>query len=845
MQISIRNRVLLGFALPIALFVGFTLWLSGQLAGVRQSMHSVSEHSVVYALLATEVDKNVVQIQQFLSDVSATQGKDGLDDGFEKAKENFDALNASLTRFEKHFVEMGDAEAVKRIQEIKANAAGYYAAGQTMATAYVTGGANAGNKLMPGFDGASEKLQAALVPFVQSQVEQMRGDLGAAEEKTSQIGQTALLIVVVASVLAALVAVVVTGSITRPLARALATAKDVASGQLDRSIEADGSEIGQLLAPLAKMQSTLQQFESAQIEMVRQHELGMIDYQMPVNTLEGAYRSMGQSINALVRSHIEDTQKVVSVISAYSAGRLDVAMARLPGQKARISDAMDQVQYALKEVDRAARYNAGIRAALDSVEAPVRIADNDGTIVYINHSLRDTLRRNQEAFKKQIPGFDPEKVVNGSLGMFYPEPAAALARLKALTQTTRSQLELGGRQYALVTSPVIDESGERFGTVGQWNDVTDQLAAERQLDVAVCAAAQGDFSQRLNVEGQTGFFAAMGTGMNRLMDTSEKGLSDVSNLLEAFARGDLTQRIQSEYAGLFGLVKSNANATAENLTRVLGEVHAAADALTGAASQVSSTAQSLSQAASEQAASVSQTSENIGAMSASIGHNSENAKMTDGMATKASKEAREGGMAVNQTVLAMKQIAAKIGIVDDIAYQTNLLALNAAIEAARAGEHGKGFAVVAAEVRKLAELSQVAAKEIGDLASSSVSTAERAGRLLDEIVPSIQKTSELVQEIAASSSEQSDSVVQIDGAMGQLSRATQQSASASEQLAATSDELSSQAEQLQQSIGFFNTGNTSAVVPAVHEERRVGIAPRVRSSESSTSLRGSRALITY
>lgn len=845
MNISIRNRVLLGFALPIALIAAFAIWQSVQLKFVHQSVHKVSEQSVRHALMATEMDKNVVQIQQFLSDISATQGRDGLTDGFDQAKQNFEKLMASLEYFEKHFAVTGETADADRIRGIHSGASDYYLAGQQMASAYVAGGASAGNKLMPAFDVASERLQAALVPFVRSQVERMKADLGAAEDKTTQIQESSLYVVVVVGALAVLVGALVTTSITRPLARALATATDVASGQLESTIQADTSEIGQLLAPLAKMQSTLRQFEAAQLEMVRQHELGMVDYQMPVNTLEGTYRAMAQSINALVHSHIADTEKVVAVVREYSAGRLHVSMARLPGQKARISEAMDQVQQALQQADRAARYNAGIRAALDSVEMPVRIADNDGTIIYINHALRDTLRRDQEAFKKQIPGFDPEKVLNGSIGMFYAEPAAALVRLQKLTETTRSQLELGGRQYALVTSPVMNGGGERLGTVGQWSDVTEQLAAERQLDAIVSAAVQGDFSQRLVVDGQTGFLATMGNRMNRLMDTSEKGLSDISNLLKAFAQGDLTQRIQRDYAGLFGQVKDNANATAENLTQVLDEVHAAADALTAAASQVSSTAQSLSQAASEQAASVSQTSDSIGAMSTSISQNSENAKVTDGMATKASQEAVEGGGAVNQTVLAMKQIAAKIGIVDDIAYQTNLLALNAAIEAARAGEHGKGFAVVAAEVRKLAERSQVAAKEIGDLAGNSVSTAERAGKLLDAIVPSIRKTSELVQEIAESSAEQSESVGQIESAMDQLSRATQQNASASEELAATSDELSSQAEQLQHSIGFFNTGKARSAA-ANANERRVAGAPRLGAARTAPSAHGGmRAILPY
>jgi methyl-accepting chemotaxis protein len=208
------------------------------------------------------------------------------------------------------------------------------------------------------------------------------------------------------------------------------------------------------------------------------------------------------------------------------------------------------------------------------------------------------------------------------------------------------------------------------------------------------------------------------------------------------------------------------------------------------------------------------------------------------MASKASREAAEGGAAVSQTVAAMKQIATKISIVDDIAYQTNLLALNAAIEAARAGEHGKGFAVVAAEVRKLAERSQEAAKEIGELAGESVSTAERAGKLLDEIVPSIQKTSDLVQEITAASQEQSQSVTQISGAMGQLSKATQQNASASEELAATSEELSGQAEQLQESVAFFSLEGAASAAGSPMRGTPRETATQAQATRAATGTHG-------
>ncbi len=313
----------------------------------------------------------------------------------------------------------------------------------------------------------------------------------------------------------------------------------------------------------------------------------------------------------------------------------------------------------------------------------------------------------------------------------------------------------------------------------------------------------GDFRQRLNLR----FRDEIGQ-VGAALDEMSDHLQGHAELAEEISRGNLSIEVKtiSERDQLGTALRT----MSERLREVIGQVHAAAENVAAGSLALNDSAMQMSQGASEQAAAAEQASSSVEQMAANIRQNADNASETEKIAVRAADQAREGGAAVNATVEAMREIVEKINIIEEIARQTNLLALNAAIEAARAGEHGKGFAVVAAEVRKLAERSQVAAGEISELSGTSVGVAEKAGHLLQQIVPDIQRTAELIQEITASSREQDAGSAQINSAIHQLDRVIQQNAASAEEMASTSEELSSQSNQLQEMIGFFRTDAAGA-----------------------------------
>ncbi|PLX97920.1 MAG: chemotaxis protein [Desulfuromonas sp.] len=403
--------------------------------------------------------------------------------------------------------------------------------------------------------------------------------------------------------------------------------------------------------------------------------------------------------------------------------------------------------------------------------------------------------------------------------------ATAVASLVASFQQEQVDEIRANSQNILSSSSQVKTVQLVLGSIALFLGVVITLLITRSivkpLAIAVDTAkrmAVGDLDMQIVVDSADETGVLLGA-MKEMVDANR----DVASMAEQIADGDLTVKLTPRSQA--DILSKALIRMVNNLTEVINNVRLSADNVASGSQAMSASSEEMSQGASEQAASAEEASSSIEQMTANIRQNADNAMETEKIAIQASDNAENGGKAFTETVGAMKEIADKIMIIEEIARQTNLLALNAAIEAARAGEHGKGFAVVAAEVRKLAERSQIAAGEISEMSVSSVEVAENAGALLSDIVPNIQKTAELVQEIAAASKEQDAGADQINRSIQQLDQVIQQNASASEEMASTAEELSSQSEQLQNMIAFFRLDAqsvSSTVRPAGLNSQGIG-----------------------
>jgi methyl-accepting chemotaxis protein len=461
--------------------------------------------------------------------------------------------------------------------------------------------------------------------------------------------------------------------------------------------------------------------------------------------------------------------------------------------------------------------NNRIRTALDVATSNVMLADDRYNIIYMNKMMHQMMREGEVELRKSLPSFDSGKLLGANIDTFHKNPAHQRGMLDRLTGSYQTRIAIGALKFHLTATAVLDKDGKRVGTVVEWRNETVEKAIEAEIDGIVQAAIAGDFSKRVPTEGKKEFMLALATAMNSLCENISGAVEDLARVLSALAQGNLTQRIIKDYQGAFGRLKTDANATAEQLSETIGDIKTAAREVNNAAAEISASTTDLSQRTEEQAASLEQTSASMEQISATVKKNAENAQQANQLTSSSREVADQGGTVVADAVKAMarieessRKIADIIGVIDEIARQTNLLALNAAVEAARAGDAGRGFAVVASEVRSLAQRSSQAAKDIKDLITNSsgqvqdgVGLVNQAGTSLNEIVSSIKQVAEIVADIATASAEQAEGLEQINKALAQMDEVTQQNSALVEENAASAKALEHQSTTMDERVAFF------------------------------------------
>jgi len=732
-NISFKSQILLGFLTMISLMTVISGSSLINLSNTKRDLSEINNTLLPNALLMGQMARDIVLVHQFLSDASASHSPAAYQDA-EKSAQDF---KLGLVQFRQSLGNQtgGNPQKAKEIDLLDANFDLFYQDGKQMASAYISQGQEAGNAAMQAFDHQSYKLSSQIIRLRNNEVSAVKQHVSVGAETTTQATNALWIISLTAILLALAIALWLTRHLSKQIGidpfYAKGIAKEIAAGNLSRSIKLDEGDKDSLLHAIKNMQQKMQ------VRRAAEHK-----------TAEEILR---------------------------------------------------------------------IKNALDCICTGVMITDNDRNIIYVNNSALTILGKTEADIHQQVSKFSIANLVGTNIDDLHKNPAHQAQLLSSLTGPHKADIVLGDRSMTVTANPIVNEQGQRLGTVAEWYDRTAEVAVEKEVAALVVAGTLGDFTKRFDLRGKEGFLRELGEGLNQLLYASETGLNEVARVLDALSRCDLTAKISNDYEGTFGQLKNNVNTTVATLKNIIYQIKDATDSINTGSAEIASGNNDLSQRTELQAASLQQTATSMGELTAIVQHNAENAKQTNLLAMGAAEIAGQGGVVMAQVIDTMNNIKESsrkieeiVSVLDDIAFQTNILAFNASVQAAHAGVYGQGFAVVASEVRHLAQRAAVSAEDIKNLIDDSVKKidggsklAAQAGKTMEQILSSIRGVSGMMSEITDASVEQSAGIEQINQAISQMDNVTQQNAALVEQAAAAAESLEEQAQNLIVMVGGF------------------------------------------